>query len=280
MGRLPFFVSFLTLAAVSARAQAESALVMPGFASAGAVQSYVRFSNSDGITHSASVMLHRPNSGEMLASWATPPIPAGGTFQIPFSEILRNADPPLSSANLPASFVIAVSGMVGHVQHATWTASSGAWSNMSTCGMALMADPLSIPYVSGPGQPSITGLVRVTNATAGQRAVRLTFSDNLHREYVWDSPAVPAMGSISVLLADIALQSRPPIGPDVVSLMAMSDSQPFGVALSYSEGASSGSTFDDFSAACMLAIASPVTHDMGAGAPVGGDTTNMSGMAH
>lgn len=54
---------------------AETGLVMPGFSTGAAVQSYLRLSNSDGIAHNVTVMLHSAATGEMLGTWTSPPVP-------------------------------------------------------------------------------------------------------------------------------------------------------------------------------------------------------------
>ncbi len=166
------------------------------------------------------------------------------------------SDPPLSMASVPPVLVLSISGLAGHVQHATWTADSGTWAHVSTCGMVLMADPLSLPFVSGPAR-GLTGLVRLSNATSTARSLRVTFHDSAGASFIWLSPVVPSYGSVTTPMSAIAAQATSPIPANVVSLMAMADSAPQGVALSYSEGLAGGVTFDDFSAACMSSIAAP-----------------------
>jgi hypothetical protein len=262
-------------------AQADGdALIIPGFNTGTAVQSYLRLSNSDGAAHSASAMLHNALTGEMLGAWTSPVIPPGGTFEASLADIIAYADPPLDPAVLPRSLVLAFSGLTGHVQHAARTEASGAWSNVTTCGMAMMADPLSLPYVSGPGRPDLAGFVRITNGTSEPRALRLFLNDNSGAVSIWDSPLVPATGAAIVPMADIAVQAIPPVAATARSLMVMGDSAPYGISLSYMEGIAGSGTFDDFSAACMmaiLAVAPPMPVDSGGG--IGG-MPGMTGHPH
>lgn len=242
----------------SAAAQAGDDLVIPGFNTGFTVQSYLRLSNNEGAAATVRIRLHDATTGAALATWLSPTLPGGGTYETWAAAMLAAADPPLNAAALPATLVLSISGFVGHVQHATWTPETGAWAHVSTCGMVMMADPLSLPFVVGPGRAGLAGLVRVTNATAETRALRVTFHDSDGNAFVWQSPEIPAYGATTALMSTIALETSPPIPENVVSLMAMADAAPQGVALSYSEGLQGGATFDDFSAACMSTVAAPV----------------------
>lgn len=275
MGRLTPLALIAAAFAFPAAAQ-ESALLISGVSTGGAIQSYLRFSNSDGVAHAVSVMLHRPITGEMLTMWSSPSIPAGGTYEVPIAAVLAGGDPPLPAGALPTNLVVAISGLVGHVQHATWTASGSAWNNVTACGMAFMADPLSLPYVSGPARSTLAGFVRITNATPTPRSMRLTFSDNSGAHYIWESPVVPTMGAATVSMTEIGRQATPPIPETVNAMTATADSAPFGFALSYLEGAAGGDTFDDFSAGCMLAIPAPANHDATSPAPSPGGHGGMT----
>ena len=248
----------------------EGGLIVPGFATGPAVQSYLRLSNSDGAPHSPVVMLHSASTGEMLGAWTGPSIPAGGTYEAALAEMIAGSDPPISAERLPRSLVLSISGLTGHVQHAARTDASGAWSNVTTCGMAMMADPLSLPYVSGPARQDLAGFVRITNGTTTPRSLRLFFNDNSGAISSWDSPVVSATGAVVVAMADIVAQAVPPIAPTVRSGMIMGDMAPYGISLSYIEGLAGSGTFDDFSAACMMAIPAaappmPVEPDGGIG---------------
>ena len=233
---------------------ADEALVIPGFSPGSAVQSYLRFSNSDGASHSVAVTLHSAVTGEILGGWTSPVIPPGGTLEVSLADVVAGSDPQLDPASLPRSLVLGISGLNGHVQHAARTDASGAWSNVTTCGMAMMADPLSLPYVSGPGRADLAGFVRITNGTSLARSLRLTFNDSNGAVSTWVSPLVPGTGAVVTSMAAIAAQATPPIAPTVKSLMVMADAAPLGISLSYMEGLAGSGTFDDFSAACMTSI--------------------------
>lgn len=261
----------LALTASPAAAQMESGLVMPGLSTGPAVESYLRFSNSDGAAHSASVMLHDANTGEMLATWTSPSIPAGGTLESSIAGILSTSEPRLSQTALSPTLVVSISGLVGHVQHAAKIAASGTWTNLTSCGMLMMADPLSLPFVSGPGRTDLVGFVRITNGAASALALDITFTDNAGGASLWRSPTVPAMGSVVVAMTTIAQQAAPAISVNATSLVATAGSAPGGVSLSYLEALAGSTSFGDFSGACMLAISGPVTPSSsgstGGGAP-------------
>lgn len=121
--------------------------------------------------------------------------------------------------------------------------------------MALMADPLSLPYVSGPGREGTVGQITITNATATARPLTVIFLDNLGRASVWTSPVVAPMGSFSRAVSNIAPLAQPPIDPAARSVSVIADYTPHGMTLSYSEGLTGASSQDDFSAACMLTSA-------------------------
>lgn len=251
---------FALLAALLAApaAQAQSELVIPGFSTGVSVQSYLRLSNSDGAPATVRVRLHDAASGVAIGTWLSPQIPAGGTYETWAQAMIAQSDPPLTGRAIPPVLVLSISGLSGHVQHATWTPESGTWAHVSTCGMVMMADPLSLPFVSGPAR-GVTGVVRLTNATPETRSLRVTFHDSTGAAFIWQSPAVPNYGSITKTMGEIAAAATPPIPASALSLMAMADAAPQGVALSYSEGVAGGPTFDDFSAACMSSIVLPAT---------------------
>jgi hypothetical protein len=234
-------------------------LVIPGFNTGVSVQSYLRLSNNDGAPAQVSVRLHDAATGIAIGTWTSPMLPPGGTMETWAQQMLANADPRPDMARLPPVLVLSISGFAGHVQHATWTPASGTWSHVSTCGMVLMADPLSLPFVIGPARAGLTGIVRVANATGETRSLRVTFHDSANNAFVWQSPQIPSYGSVSATMEAIARETSPPIPADVASLMAMADAAPAGVALSYSEGLAGGNTFDDFSAGCMSTMAAPVS---------------------
>lgn len=70
MSALRFIVLlWLVLTAQPALALLDAgALVMPGVSTTRDALSFLRFSNSDGVPHQVSVMLHHPGTGEMLAT--------------------------------------------------------------------------------------------------------------------------------------------------------------------------------------------------------------------
>ena len=267
-------VAALALAASAASAAAaETGLVMPGFSTGAAVQSTLRLSNSDGIAHAVTVMLHSAASGEMLGAWTSPPVFVGGTYEASLAEIVAGADPAIPAERLPRSLVLVISGLTGHVQHAARTDASNAWTNLSSCGMAMMADPLSLPFVSGPAREDISGFVRITNGTDAPRSLRIYLNDNAGAVSTWESPVIAATGASVFSMADIAAQASPPIAATARSLMVMGDAAPFGVALSYMEGIKGSGTFADFSAACMVAIPAPQPAGVGVETP-----PDMNGM--
>jgi hypothetical protein len=233
-------------------------LVIPGFNTGFSVQSYLRISNSDGLPTTVRIRLHDAASGVAIGTWLSPTIPSGGTYETWAQQMLAASDPPVSAASLPPVLVLSISGLVGHVQHATWTPESGTWAHVSTCGMVLMADPLSLPFVVGPARAGLSGIVRISNATGETRSLRVTFHDSDGTPFIWESPSIPSYGAVTRSMSAIAAETTPPIPASVVSLMAMADAAPAGVALSYSEGVTGGTTFDDFSAACMSTVAAPI----------------------
>lgn len=249
------------LAAVlgASAAQAGDDLVISGVRTDLTVQSYIRLSNNEGAASTVRIRLHDAASGAAIATWTSPLLPGGGTYETWAWAMLAAADPPVNYATLPPTLVLSISGFLGHVQHAHWTPDTRTWAHVSSCGMVLMADPLSLPFVVGPGRAGLAGLVRVTNATAATRSLRVTFHDNDGAAYVWQSPEVTSYGAVATLMSTIAKETTPPIPAHVVSLMAMADAAPSGVALSYSEGLEDSTNFDDFSAACMSVTAAPTT---------------------
>ncbi len=260
---------------IGAPARAGNDLVIPGFNTGLSVQSYLRISNNDGAPAEVSVRMHDAATGIAIATWTSPVLAPGATLETWAQQMLAAADPKPDMARLPPVLLLSISGLAGHVQHAAWTPASGTWSHVSTCGMVLMADPLSLPFVIGPARGGLTGIVRVSNATGETRSLRVTFHDSANNPFVWQSPYVPSYGAVTATMETIARETAPPIPESVVSLMAMADAAPAGVALSYSEGLAGGNTFDDFSAGCMSSVAAPANP----GAPAT-PATPMPGMPH
>ena len=232
------------------------AVVMPGVSLVDQVQSFIRISNGDSRSGSATVELRDPATGEGIVAWVSPQIPGGGTHEVAVSDILNTGTAIHQFARLPASVVAEINAdFIGHVQHIMLTPTSGALSNVSTCGMVLMADALSQPYVSGPGREDVVGQIRITNATASARPLTIIFLDNAGHASVWTSPAIAPMGSFTRAVAAIAPFASPPIEPTARSLSVIADYAPHGITLSYSEGLTGSPSQDDFSAACMLTSA-------------------------
>ncbi|MGE4064246.1 MAG: hypothetical protein AB7E79_12840 [Rhodospirillaceae bacterium] len=253
-------VAGLAAVLIASAAHAENDLVIPGFSTGLAVQSYLRLSNSDGKAATVRVRMHDAVTGVAIGTWLSPTLPPGGTFETWSQAMIEQSDPPLTGRAIPPVLVLSIAGLIGHVQHASWTPDSGHWAHVSTCGMVLMADPLSLPFVSAPSR-GLTGIVRLTNATAETRSLRVTFHDSAGTSFVWQSPQVPSYGAVTRTMSEIAAETSPPITADVISMMAMADPAPAGVALSYSEGLPGSTNFDDFSAGCMSTIAAPVNPD-------------------
>lgn len=258
MRRLRTFVAALAaVLAAPVPAHAGDDLVIPGFSTGLTVQSYLRLSNSDGAAHAVRVRMHDAATGAAIGTWTSPSLAPGGTLETFAQAMLAEADPPVNMALVPPLLVLSITGLTGHVQHATWIPDTGTWSHVSTCGMVLMADPLSLPFVIGPARGGLAGLVQLTNATAEARSLRVTFHDSAGTAFLWQSPVAPPYGAVTATMSAIAAATMPPIPDTVVSLMAMAESAPAGVALSYSEGLAGGVTFDDFSAGCMSTVAAP-----------------------
>ena len=85
----PLLLLMPLLAGTPARAQMDAELFLPGISTTTSVLSFLRFSNSDGAAHQASVMLHNGATGEMLATWTGPLIPPGGTFETSMNDSRR-----------------------------------------------------------------------------------------------------------------------------------------------------------------------------------------------
>ena len=266
-----------------------ASVVLPGVSSGTTVASYLRFSNGDSTAQIATVHLRDPDSGLILFAWTTPSIPPGGTLETAVVDMIARGTPGVLTGAIPPTLVAEVVGaFVGRVQHVTLAANTGALSHVSTCGMVLIADPMSLPYVSGPGRQDVSGLLRVMNGTASYVSVRLTFRDNTGQSSVWSSPGISPMGSYVRAVKDIALAATPPISGQANSLSVVADPAPLGIALSYSEGLVGTAGFDDFSAACMLtpavsapnANATPGTGTTQAPPKLPGDSATCPAAAH
>ncbi len=276
--RIPLLVAAGVLLASAAGAQVAgtaaitaddlTSVVMPGINATANTPSYLRFSNADSIPATATVQLRDPSTGNVLAIWTTPSIPSGGTLETPIADILAISTFPGIAAAQGGLLAEIQGHFIGHVQHVVLSPATGALLNASSCGMVLMADPLSLSYVSGPGRTDVGGQIRITNASATAASVTLTFKDNTGRIWNWTSPQVAAFGAVTRNTGEIFIAAG--VAADVRSLSVVSSPAPAGLALSYTEGLIGVPVQADFSAACMLTSpAVPGTAIAGGGAMPG-----------
>ena len=121
-----------------------TSVVMPGVNATANAPSYLRFSNGDSAPSTATVKLRDPSTGNVLAVWTTPSIPGGGTLEKPVTEILAISTFPGIAAAQGGLLAEIQGHFMGHVQHAVLSPATGTLLNASSCGMVLMADPLSL----------------------------------------------------------------------------------------------------------------------------------------
>ncbi|MGZ6243611.1 MAG: hypothetical protein ACXWN9_13640 [Candidatus Binataceae bacterium] len=272
--RIPLLIAAGVLLASSAGAQVASSaaitvddltsVLMPGVNATANTPSYLRFSNADSVAATATVQLRDPATGNVLAIWTTPSLPPGGTLETPISEILAISTFPGIAAAQGGLLAEIQGHFIGHVQHVVLSPATGTLLNASNCGMVLMADPLSLSYVSGPGRSGVGGQIRITNASATVASVTLTFKDNAGRTWNWTSPQVAAFGAVTRNTGEIFTAAG--VAADVRSLSVVSSPAPAGLTLSYTEGLIGVPVQADFSAACMLTSpATPGTATAGAG---------------
>src|SRR5262245_42930983 len=95
--RISFLAAAGLLAAASAQAQVAGAtaavnqddltsVVMPGINATNNAPSYLRFSNSDSVAATATVLLRDPSNGNVLTTWTSPSLPPGGTLETPITD--------------------------------------------------------------------------------------------------------------------------------------------------------------------------------------------------
>jgi V8-like Glu-specific endopeptidase len=101
-------------------------------------QSYLRFYNSGTTAGTVAVTLANPDTGDALANWTSPSIPAGSSLQFFIKEIEDNASqtfakPPFYSLSIRPTFA-------GYMQHALWQVADNSLSNLTNCDTTTVTD--------------------------------------------------------------------------------------------------------------------------------------------
>ncbi|MDX2145390.1 MAG: DUF4185 domain-containing protein [Rhodospirillaceae bacterium] len=109
-----------------------------------ASQSFVRFHNTGTSAGTATMSLRHATTGQTLATWTSPSIPAGSQQQYFIGTIENGAS---QSFVKPSYYNIAVeSQFAGYFQHVLWRPSDGTLTNLSTCDAGIKSD---IAQISG-----------------------------------------------------------------------------------------------------------------------------------
>ena len=102
-------------------------------------QSFLRFFNTGTSAGTVVVRLYNQLTGQALAQWTSPSIPAGAAVQYAIGEIENNAVPAFTRSNYYA--ITVQSGISGVFQHVLWHTNNGTLTNLSTCAAGATADP-------------------------------------------------------------------------------------------------------------------------------------------
>jgi hypothetical protein len=139
-------------------------------------QSFLRFFNTGASAGTVVVRLYNQLTGQALAQWSSPSIPAGAAAQYAIGDIESGAVPSFTRSNFYAITVQA--GISGTFQHVLWHTSNGTLSNLTTCAVGATAHPGKLNNVHASildnGYPSS---VVVNNAGVAAQTVTLGVYD-------------------------------------------------------------------------------------------------------
>ncbi len=108
-------------------------------------RSFLRFYNSSAAAGTATVSLYDSSTGKSLGQWTSPSVPAGSEQQFYIGDI-ESAIP--ADVNKPDYYSTSIEAKFsGSVQHVLWRSSNATLTNLSTCAVAVTAEPLTLAGV-------------------------------------------------------------------------------------------------------------------------------------
>lgn len=190
-----------------------------------ASKSFLRFYNSGTAAGTATVNLYDYSTGRSLGLWTSPSVAAGAEQQVFIGDIesvipAETTKPSYYSASIEAKFP-------GNVQHVLWQSVKGTLTNLSTCAVAVTADPMKLAGVhssllngSYPSQIVInnTGVTSVNGPKLGIYDAR-----DGTRLGSYDVPNVPPNGSVPVSIALLETQANIKPGDGVYHYVIKAD---------------------------------------------------------
>ena len=211
-----------------------------------AYDSMLRFSNFGTTAGMASVSVIDATTGDEIATFESGEVASMGAIEIPFVDVLGDADVPVDEEDNPVPMTAIVSGdFSGHVQHLAWFAGPGVLSDVTACG-ALETPDQALGYMAGPGREDVAGMVRVINSSPTAGDVTLVLRDAATGAELgeWTSPEIASLGAWDGSVSMIAGEAG--IAEDQMALTLSIAPPPAGFDLSYLEGA--GSSLTDLTA--------------------------------
>lgn len=129
--------------------------------------SYLRFFNAGSAPGAVTVNLHSGVTGDRLAQWQSPSIPANATLQVPVGTIEAAAGRTFEKPLFYAAGI--VSSITGTMQHIVYRSSPGSFANLSNCDTGLTTNAGKIANVHSSvldGSYPSTVIIYNTGATA------------------------------------------------------------------------------------------------------------------
>ena len=190
-----------------------------------ASKSFLRFYNSGTAAGTATVNLYNYITGRSLGLWTSPSVPAGAEQQVFIGDIesaipADTAKPSYYSASIESKFP-------GNVQHVLWQSVKGTLTNLSTCAVAVTADPMKLAGVhssllnaSYPSSVVInnTGVTAVNGPTLSVYDAR-----DGTKLGSYPVPNVPPNGSVVVPISGIEAQANVKPGDGVYHYVIKAD---------------------------------------------------------
>jgi hypothetical protein len=137
--------------------------IRPSFT--GTTESYLLFHNQSSVPGAVTVALYNGATGEKVAAWVSPTIPAHASRQFQIDDLERAAVQPFVK---PAAWGIRIESatMGGYFQHILFDRAAGAITNASSCDAGVTGVPYVLPYAYTSLFADFPSTIVFTNATS------------------------------------------------------------------------------------------------------------------
>lgn len=167
-------------------------------------QSFLRFANTGSTASTVQVALSQGTTGQTLATWTSPSIPANAALQVPITTV-EAALP--AGTQKPALFSASVrSQMTGYIQHVLYRPADGTLTNLSTCDTGITTNATQVANVHSTildfGFPSTIAITNV-GATSGTASLGIYNADTGVKLGTYTTSSIPRDAQVQVAVSTI-----------------------------------------------------------------------------